>query len=202
MTRVLSAASDETFSDNHFRISAWTSCACSVVATLPVPIALHIPQHSISARGPFEGRSPSVPDRLVRDHDLRPILHPLRHSLQLTGHHLDRLVRLPLLSTHQPHTPSSTAPPYLHPLHTYLQTLPATHNHPQPAIERRLRLARNELPPATAASHISLRSTFFRYSMPRSAACDETLLTASSSCKITRRSEWPTTAHVIALSFS
>ena len=40
MIRVFSAASDEMVEASHFRISAWTSCACSVEATLPVPMAL------------------------------------------------------------------------------------------------------------------------------------------------------------------
>jgi hypothetical protein len=38
--RVFSAASEETSFFSHSRIAAWTSCACSVVATLPVPMAL------------------------------------------------------------------------------------------------------------------------------------------------------------------
>lgn len=40
MTRVLSAASAEMVSLSHLRMAAWTSWACWVVATLPVPIAL------------------------------------------------------------------------------------------------------------------------------------------------------------------
>jgi len=38
--RVASAVSLPSDEDIHLRISAWTSCACSVVATLPVPMAL------------------------------------------------------------------------------------------------------------------------------------------------------------------
>jgi hypothetical protein len=38
--RVLSAASLETSFLSHSRSAAWTSWACSVVATLPVPMAL------------------------------------------------------------------------------------------------------------------------------------------------------------------
>jgi hypothetical protein len=40
MTLVFLAASDDTVEESHLRISAWTSWACSVEATLPVPIAL------------------------------------------------------------------------------------------------------------------------------------------------------------------
>lgn len=39
--RVFSAASLETSLLSHSRIALWTSCACSVVATLPVPMALN-----------------------------------------------------------------------------------------------------------------------------------------------------------------
>jgi len=49
MTRVFSDASDETVDDNHFRMAAWTSCACSVVATLPVPMALQFVRIVISS---------------------------------------------------------------------------------------------------------------------------------------------------------
>ena len=38
--RVFSEASGETSFLSHSRRAAWTSCACSVVATLPVPMAL------------------------------------------------------------------------------------------------------------------------------------------------------------------
>jgi len=38
--RVLSATEEETVVDRNLRIAAWTSWACSVVATLPVPMAL------------------------------------------------------------------------------------------------------------------------------------------------------------------
>ena len=38
--RVFSAASAETSFFSQSRMAAWTSCACSVVATLPVPMAL------------------------------------------------------------------------------------------------------------------------------------------------------------------
>lgn len=38
--RVFSDASGETSFFSHSRMAAWTSWACSVVATLPVPIAL------------------------------------------------------------------------------------------------------------------------------------------------------------------
>lgn len=38
--RVLSAASEDTSFLSQLRIAACTSCACSVVATLPVPMAL------------------------------------------------------------------------------------------------------------------------------------------------------------------
>jgi len=39
MIRVESATFLETFASRNLRISAWTSWACSTVATLPVPIA-------------------------------------------------------------------------------------------------------------------------------------------------------------------
>jgi hypothetical protein len=44
--RVFSAASLETAFCIHSRIALWTSCACSVVATLPVPMALGYVSHS------------------------------------------------------------------------------------------------------------------------------------------------------------
>lgn len=40
MMRVASEASCEMVEESHFRIDAWTSWACSVDATFPVPIAL------------------------------------------------------------------------------------------------------------------------------------------------------------------
>jgi hypothetical protein len=40
--RVFSAASADTSFWSHSRIALWTSCACSVVATLPVPMALDV----------------------------------------------------------------------------------------------------------------------------------------------------------------
>lgn len=57
MILVLSEASCEMFEDSHFRIEAWTSCACSVLATLPVPIALRHPSDkACKLRG--HGRKP------------------------------------------------------------------------------------------------------------------------------------------------
>ena len=39
MMRVLSATEAETAEERYARMSAWVSCACAEVATLPVPMA-------------------------------------------------------------------------------------------------------------------------------------------------------------------
>lgn len=56
MIRVLSEASCETVDESHFLISACTSCACSVVATLPVPMALSMRRDNVSDDNPPDPR--------------------------------------------------------------------------------------------------------------------------------------------------
>jgi hypothetical protein len=93
--RVFSAASGETSFLSHSRIAAWTSWACSVVATLPVPMALVGVSWLALGR---EGRI-DVPDGLVSDHNLVPVLDLICHSLQLAGNNAHRLIALPLLQS-------------------------------------------------------------------------------------------------------
>jgi len=62
------------------------------------------------------------PNRLISHDNLTPVLDLVRNSLELRRHNLNRLARLALL-----------------------QTLTTAQNHAEPAVQRRLGLARNEL---------------------------------------------------------
>jgi hypothetical protein len=64
----------------------------------------------------------NAPDRLISHNNLGPILNHIRHSLELRGNNLNRLVRLALL-----------------------KALAAAQNHADAGIQRRLGLGRNEL---------------------------------------------------------
>lgn len=73
-------------------MAAWTSCACSVVATLPVPMALGY----VSYRD-LLGLKINSPDWLVSHNNLRPVLNLLCNSLELSGHDINGLSSLTLL---------------------------------------------------------------------------------------------------------
>ena len=141
---VFSAASFDTVSFSHLRIAACTSCACSVLATLPVPIALRTRRLVAQKLGSSieVGKAKDVPNRFVRNHDLRPIFRLVRNSLQLPRHHINRLVCLSLL-----------------------QRLSAANNDTQPSIKGSLRFASNKLPsvspdPLTSITPASVDMTY------------------------------------------
>ena len=68
-----------------------------------------------------KGREYNVPNRLIRHHNLTPILNLIRHSLKLLGHHLNRT-----------------------PILALLQALTTAQNDAQPTVQRRLRLGSHE----------------------------------------------------------
>jgi hypothetical protein len=119
--RVFSAASLETAFCIHSRIALWTSCACSVVATLPVPMALRYVSHTFVAWY-TERMNWDAPNGLIRHNDFGPVLDDIRHSLELRSDNLNRLVRLALL-----------------------EALAAAQNHADAGVQRGLGLGRNEL---------------------------------------------------------
>jgi hypothetical protein len=71
MIRVVSDAACDIVEDSHFRIDRWTSWACSVVATFPVPIALQIDHYTASEKGVREGMC--SPNRLIGDNNFGPV---------------------------------------------------------------------------------------------------------------------------------
>ena len=105
MIRVFSAASDEMVEASHFRISAWTSCACSVEATLPVPMALlqerHEKQFELADEHDGCWRREMLPDWLISNDYLRPVLCDFRDGLQLACDNFECLVCFSLLHTNQ-----------------------------------------------------------------------------------------------------
>lgn len=117
--RVLSEASDETSFLSHSRIAAWTSCACSVVATLPVPMALFDVNTLFLQQSSAKCDSP---DGLIGNDNLAPVLDLVGYRLELRGNMADRLALLPLL-----------------------QALTAAQNHTQSSIQRGLGLAGHKL---------------------------------------------------------
>ena len=141
--RVASAVSLPSDEDIHLRIPAWTSWACSVVATLPVPMALGYVLGGCRREAGHSEKD--VPDRLVGNDNLRPVLNLLCDGLKLARDDLDGLVGLSLLFTDHQH--AFLAPSFLsfHPSYsTHLQALTTAQNDAQPSINRRLRLARHE----------------------------------------------------------
>lgn len=103
MTRTSSAAWEEMASPSHLRMAAWTSWACSVVATLPVPMALGMKSviHPSVWDVTLEGGL--LPDGLVGNDNLSPLLlaQLLSGSVELAGDDLNSLVGLTLLNYYQ-----------------------------------------------------------------------------------------------------
>lgn len=82
----------------YLRMAAWTSWACSVVATLPVPIALQA-KIQISACHYNNFGEGILPDRLVSNYYSGPLLGSELggDSTQLSGHDVDGLAGLTFL---------------------------------------------------------------------------------------------------------
>lgn len=98
MIRVLSATSWETLSANHLRKLAWTSSACSGVATLPVPLV----GNAIVSRSPALDRilvpkDSHGPDGFICNNNVGPVLDLVGNGLELTSDDFGGLASLAFL---------------------------------------------------------------------------------------------------------
>lgn len=143
MIRVASAAFCDTPFANHLRISECTSCACSVVATLPVPMALVIETQWKFEKTRLDNVSKqSLPNRLVGNDDLRPVLDTACDCFELLSDYRDGLVCFSLLWS------ASASAFYLSArvrLGSYLQAFSTAQDDSESFVEGDLRLAGDEL---------------------------------------------------------